>query len=182
MHSTLSRRRFLTGSSAGAASLIGLLNSLAQEAPPETTAVRFPISNNICFAPLYVADELLRAEGFTDIRYVPTGSGATGAGLVARGEADFDNAFVGTQMTLICRPVSRKKAPPSSQALVSRSLQSAGPGWLARVPRPTAPTVLDDLRRNGIRKSCSCPRRSPSRAVWYPGRRQNRQADNTGMV
>src|SRR5262249_20089777 len=60
-----------------------------------------PISNNICFAPLYVADELLRAEGFTDIRYVQTGSGATGARLVARGEADFDNAFVGTQMALI---------------------------------------------------------------------------------
>src|SRR5215510_16010566 len=97
MHSTPSRRRFLTGlSSAGAANLMGLTYSFAQ-APPETTTVRFPISNNICFAPLYVADELLRAEGFTDIRYVQTGSGATGARLVARGEADFDNAFVGTQ-------------------------------------------------------------------------------------
>ena len=30
-----------------------------------------------------------------------TASGATGARWVARGEADFDNAFVGTQMTLI---------------------------------------------------------------------------------
>jgi NitT/TauT family transport system substrate-binding protein len=102
MHTTSSRRRFLTGlSSAGVGSLMGLPNSFAQETPPETTTVRFPISNNICFAPLYVADELLRAEGFIDIRYVPTGSGARGARLVARGEADFDNAFVGTQMTLI---------------------------------------------------------------------------------
>src|SRR5262249_26654781 len=102
MQSTQSRRRFLsTLSSAGAAWLTGAPDSIAQEAPPETTTVRFPISNNICFASLYVADELLRAEGFTDIRYVPTASGATGARWVARGEADFDNAFVGTQMTLI---------------------------------------------------------------------------------
>jgi NitT/TauT family transport system substrate-binding protein len=102
MQSTPSRRRFLTAlSSAGAACLMDPPNSFAQGAPPETTTVRFPISNNICFAPLYVADELLRAEGFTDIRYVPTASGATGARWVARGEADFDNAFVGTQMSLI---------------------------------------------------------------------------------
>jgi len=102
MHLTQSRRRFLTAvSSAGAAGLLGLSQSFAQEAPPETTTVRFPISNNICFAPLYVADELLRAEGFTDIRYVSTASGATGARWVARGDADFDNAFVGTQMSLI---------------------------------------------------------------------------------
>src|SRR4029077_4228971 len=102
MHMTQSRRRFLTTvSSAGAAGLLGLSQSFAQEAPPETTTVRFPISNNICFAPLYVADELLRAEGFTDIRYVSTASGATGARWVARGDADFDNAFVGTQMSLI---------------------------------------------------------------------------------
>ena len=102
MYLTQSRRSFLTSlSSTGAACLMGLPNSFAQEAPPETTTVRFPISNNICFAPLYVADELLRAEGFTDIRYVSTASGATGARWVARGDADFDNAFVGTQMSLI---------------------------------------------------------------------------------
>ena len=102
MYLTQSRRGFLTSlSSTGAACLMGLPNSFAQEAPPETTTVRFPISNNICFAPLYVADELLRAEGFTDIRYVSTASGATGARWVARGDADFDNAFVGTQMSLI---------------------------------------------------------------------------------
>jgi NitT/TauT family transport system substrate-binding protein len=97
-----SRRSFLAAlSSAGAACFTSPLDSFAQEAPPEATTVRFPISNNICFAPLYVADELLRAEGFTDIRYVPTASGATGARSVARGEADFDNAFVGTQLSLI---------------------------------------------------------------------------------
>ncbi len=100
------RRRFLsTLSSVGAAGLIGARNSFAQEAPPETTTVRFPKYtnnvNNVCGAPLYVVDELLRAEGFTDVRYLPTESGATGVRLVAAGEVDFDNAFVGTQISVI---------------------------------------------------------------------------------
>ena len=44
---------------------------LADEGPPETTTIRLPMSANICWAPQYVAEELLRAEGFTDVRYVP---------------------------------------------------------------------------------------------------------------
>src|SRR5262245_38767687 len=90
------RRGFLTSlSSACAASLFGTSSSLAAEPPPETTVVRFPkFSTSVCGAPLYLVDELLRAEGFAELRYVPTMSGATGARLVARGEVDFDNAFV----------------------------------------------------------------------------------------
>jgi NitT/TauT family transport system substrate-binding protein len=75
---------------------------VAAEPPPETTVVRFPkFSTSICGAPLYLVEELLRAEGFTELRYVPTLTGATGALLVARGEVDFDNAFVGSQVRLI---------------------------------------------------------------------------------
>src|SRR5262249_10118480 len=81
MHSTQSRRRFLTTlSSAGAVGLIGAHNSRAQEGPPETITVRLAKIAGICIAPQYVADELLRAEGFTDIRYVPTDSGCALAG------------------------------------------------------------------------------------------------------
>src|SRR5947207_13640609 len=92
MQVTQNRRRFLAAlSSAGAAGLIGAPKSFAQEPAPETTAVRFPKYtnnvNNVCGAPLYVMDELLRAEGFTDIRYIATDSGATGVRLVASGEA-----------------------------------------------------------------------------------------------
>jgi NitT/TauT family transport system substrate-binding protein len=102
MQSMPSRRRFLTTlSSAGALGLIGV-GASAAEGPPETSSVRFPkFLNNVCGAPLYVVDELLRAEGFADIRYIATESGATGARLVARGEVDFDNAFVGSQLVLI---------------------------------------------------------------------------------
>jgi NitT/TauT family transport system substrate-binding protein len=90
MRMTQNRRRFLaTLSSAGAAGLIGAHNSRAQERPPETTTVRLAKIAGICIAPQYVADELLRAEGFTDIRYVATDAGVPAALSLARGEVDF---------------------------------------------------------------------------------------------
>jgi NitT/TauT family transport system substrate-binding protein len=89
-----SRRRFLaTLSSAGAASLIGPPNSDAQEGRLETTTVRLAKIAGICIAPQYVADELLRAEGFTDIRFVATDAGIPAALSLARGEVDFTANF-----------------------------------------------------------------------------------------
>jgi NitT/TauT family transport system substrate-binding protein len=98
-----SRRGFLTALSAATISgLADTRNSFAQEAPPETTILRLPrFSTSICGAPVYVAEPLLRAEGFSDIRYVPTETGATGAQLAARGEVDFDNAFTQALIALI---------------------------------------------------------------------------------
>ena len=71
MTMTQSRRRFLAGLSA-----IGTAASLraparAAEGALETTSVRLPRDVGICVAPEYVVDDLLRAEGFTDIRHVP---------------------------------------------------------------------------------------------------------------
>jgi NitT/TauT family transport system substrate-binding protein len=71
MRTTYTRRRFLTTASlAGAASLLVARRSLAGERPLETTTARIEKTSGICIAPQYVAEELLRAEGFTDIRYV----------------------------------------------------------------------------------------------------------------
>jgi NitT/TauT family transport system substrate-binding protein len=82
-----SRRGFLASMpAAGAAAVLGARASLADEAPPETTTLRLIYDPSICTAPGYIADELLRAEGFTDIRYLRTVSGGD---AVARGEADF---------------------------------------------------------------------------------------------
>ena len=49
-----SRRDFLTGASwAAAAGVFGVRSSLADEAPPETTALRLRLNSNIiCEAPL----------------------------------------------------------------------------------------------------------------------------------
>jgi NitT/TauT family transport system substrate-binding protein len=82
-----SRRDFLAGlSAAGAATALGARPTLADEAPPETTTLRLVHDPGICIAPVYIADELLRAEGFTDLRYQRT---VAGGDVVASGEADF---------------------------------------------------------------------------------------------
>ena len=65
--------------------MIGARPSLADEGPLETTAIRLADTRAICLAPVYIAKEVLRAEGFTDIRYVPSPSATVG-----RGEIDFD--------------------------------------------------------------------------------------------
>src|SRR5271156_3451068 len=66
------RRRFLTTLSlAGAAGFVLPPPTLAAEGPPEITSLRFIKTPSICIAPQDIADELLRAEGFTDIRYLP---------------------------------------------------------------------------------------------------------------
>jgi NitT/TauT family transport system substrate-binding protein len=66
------RRQFVTGLSAATMGVAGLPASLHAEPPPETTTVRIAKYRGpaVCEAPKYVAAELLRAEGFTDIRYM----------------------------------------------------------------------------------------------------------------
>ena len=66
-----SRRHFLASmSAAGAAGVLGARTSLADAGPPETTTIRLGYDQNMCVAPQFIAEDLLRAEGFTDIRYV----------------------------------------------------------------------------------------------------------------
>src|SRR5215470_2757805 len=65
------RRRFLsTLSLAGAVNLVQASQSLGAEGPLETTTVRLVSDRSICIAPLLVADELLRAEGFSEVHFV----------------------------------------------------------------------------------------------------------------
>jgi len=90
-----SRRQFLIRLSWGCASgFFGASKALAVEGPLETTAVRFAKIPGICNAPQYVAEELLRAEGFTDVSYVGlVAAGAPAVDAVARGNADFTVTF-----------------------------------------------------------------------------------------
>jgi NitT/TauT family transport system substrate-binding protein len=92
-----SRRRFLRGLTlAGTAGLLGLhARPGAAEPPLETTTLRLVQSptGSICVAPYFVAEEFLRAEGFTEVRYVQ-GVGAPGTGQsVALGHADLGMNF-----------------------------------------------------------------------------------------
>ena len=58
----------------------------ARRAGLETTTIRFAKNDSACFAPKFVAEDLLRARGFTDVQYV----GVTTSTLppVAAGDAD----------------------------------------------------------------------------------------------
>jgi NitT/TauT family transport system substrate-binding protein len=88
-----SRRGFLAMlSSGGAVGLAGGHVSFAEEAPPETATIRLIKNPGICVAPQYVADELLRAEGFTEIQHVIR-SPAVMAEAIGRGEVDMSLHF-----------------------------------------------------------------------------------------
>jgi NitT/TauT family transport system substrate-binding protein len=81
-----SRRDFLTTlSAAGAAGAFGSGTALADEGPPEVTSIRLGYDPNMCAAPQYIAEDLLRADGFTDIRFMPSPPAT-----VANGEIDFN--------------------------------------------------------------------------------------------
>jgi NitT/TauT family transport system substrate-binding protein len=83
-----SRRDFLAGASmAAAARIFGGRSSLADEGPPETTTIRLSYQPTYaCITPESISEELLRAEGFTDVRFVPLSD----INSVAGGQIDFD--------------------------------------------------------------------------------------------
>src|SRR5690349_18301152 len=92
-----SRRRFLTTLSA--VSAVGLVRAplalAGEEGALETTTVRIAKNEGICIAAQYIANDLLRAEGFTDIRHVFVPESTTRVRAIADGEADFSANFVG---------------------------------------------------------------------------------------
>jgi NitT/TauT family transport system substrate-binding protein len=57
----------------GAAAYLGVGSDYgfaAVEPPPETTTIRLRLQRMACWAPIHVAEPLLREEGFTDVQYV----------------------------------------------------------------------------------------------------------------
>jgi len=76
---------------AGAAGLLHMPPAPAVEEALETPTVRLQ-KVGLCVAPVYIADDSLRAEGFTDVRYVDTSVlGATGP--LASGQVDFATLY-----------------------------------------------------------------------------------------
>jgi NitT/TauT family transport system substrate-binding protein len=92
-----SRREFLGRLTvAGTTGLLALHpRPVAAEPPLETTKLRLlKETGRICWAPQYVAEDLLRAEGFTDVTYVDFPGGPVAESLAA-GKADISLHFVG---------------------------------------------------------------------------------------
>jgi NitT/TauT family transport system substrate-binding protein len=102
-----SRRRFLaTWSLAGAAGLLRAPSLWADEQALETPTVRLPKPSlgGICVAPERILDDLLGAEGFTDVRYVPVASNDQ-TGAVGAGTLDFALNFASSLTNAIDRGV-----------------------------------------------------------------------------
>jgi NitT/TauT family transport system substrate-binding protein len=94
MHIIQSRRDFLLSASlAAAAGVFGARTTLADEGPPETSTIRLGRIGSLCLAPEYAAEELLRAEGFSDVRYVDVGPGIATSKAIVRGEVDLSLNF-----------------------------------------------------------------------------------------
>ena len=86
------------GLTAGTAGFVGLRARPAQaDPPPEVTTIRLEKLPITCIAPQFVAEELLRAEGFTDVQYIelekPT------AQKIAHGELDLSLDFAAELVT-----------------------------------------------------------------------------------
>ena len=98
-----SRRKFLGGLTfAGTAGLLGLHpEPAAAEPPPETSKLRIIQVPGICFAPQFVAEDLLRGEGFTEVQYVKVAGGVAGAKALAAGDGHFNIQTSGLLSTRI---------------------------------------------------------------------------------
>ena len=78
------------------ATILGITSEASgAEPPPETTTLKIiydPEIPGICYAPQYVAEEFLRAEGFKNIRYVKMVERSETKTLAA-GQADIGPGF-----------------------------------------------------------------------------------------
>jgi NitT/TauT family transport system substrate-binding protein len=83
---------------AGTAGLLGWHpRPAAAEPPPETTQIRLIQFPSACQAPLYLSEELLRAEGFTDVQWVRSSLDVVSKHLAA-GTVDLGMNFVGPNL------------------------------------------------------------------------------------
>ena len=89
---SMHRRHFLSGIAAAAGGTLLRMSLAAADGPLEVTKVTFAKPPALCVAPQFIVEDLLRADGFTDVRYLdttePDVSEAVGAGTV-----DFSMAY-----------------------------------------------------------------------------------------
>lgn len=97
------RRDFLVRSAAlVGSSALPIATSARAEPPPETNRIRLFHAPYACLAPQYLAEELLRLEGFTDVQYVPPGPNTkTAPTAVASGAVDLVAWDASTQIHVL---------------------------------------------------------------------------------
>src|SRR5215472_2222034 len=98
----IARRRFVGGlAAAGAAGMIAPPRVRAGDEPLETPTIRLGKLPASCDAPIYAAADLLRAEGFSDVRFIGTTPGPARIEALARGEFDFTMTSALTQINAL---------------------------------------------------------------------------------
>jgi NitT/TauT family transport system substrate-binding protein len=92
----IDRREFLKGSTAAVTTMIAgvATRSASAEPPPETTRLRLLRTTSLCWAPQFVAEELLKIEGFTDVSYLEMPVGQPVSRRLRAGDADISMNFV----------------------------------------------------------------------------------------
>jgi NitT/TauT family transport system substrate-binding protein len=106
--SAWNRRRFMgAATTAGTSALLGLGSSAARAEPMlETTRLRLLKFASLCLAPQYVAEELLRAEGFTDVQYLEfPEEGIAAYTRIGSGEIDLSQGFIAPSVVQIDRGI-----------------------------------------------------------------------------
>jgi NitT/TauT family transport system substrate-binding protein len=97
------RREFLS-SIIGAATtgLSGLhQESAGAESPLETTRLRLADAFAVCVSPMYVVEEFLRGEGFTEVQWIKTEGRLGARRALASGAADVTVQFAGSFITAV---------------------------------------------------------------------------------
>ena len=91
----ITRRAFLktTGAAGAGVFIAARAPYLGAETAPETTKLTFVNTTSLCQAPQYLAAELLKGEGFTEVRYLQLPGGAGVYTALRTGEADISMAF-----------------------------------------------------------------------------------------
>ena len=139
------RRSFL--SRIAAASTAPLLHSRlaeAAEAAPETTRISLAKTAALCTAPQYIAEELLRAEGFTEIRFVDTTAPEIVHG-VGSGQFDMAAAYASQFVSGI-----EAGEPITLLAGMMSVASNCSPAALSAV------SAISKARRSGSRRSARC--------------------------
>jgi len=96
----VSRRRLIQALiAAGAAGLELSPGGAAAEAALETTKLTLHHSASLCQAPMYVAEELLRAEGFTEVKYMTLEESGGSYKALGSGGVDVMNDFATVVLT-----------------------------------------------------------------------------------
>jgi NitT/TauT family transport system substrate-binding protein len=89
------RRAFLkaTGAAGAVALIAARARPLRAENQPETTKLTLVNTTSLCAAPQYIAEDLLRGEGFDGVRHLKLPGGAGVYKALGTGEADIAMAF-----------------------------------------------------------------------------------------